>query len=240
VARLIVKLNHLQNVLFTLDKDEIIIGRGSDADLMLPNISVSREHARILYGVQGVNIEDLDSDNGVLVNNQRVVEQQLLLSGDEIQIGRFTMYFISEEHTDRFWRGRAISYFPKYEKKKLDVRDGETHMLSPAVAARLKQDNQLLNNACLTMEGSSLYWYPEGHAFSFGDRRSSIVIDGFFVRGHIATIEWDGRYHKLQRNAAMVGVSLNDQKLGRKEAARLRPGDVITIGKSVFTYDIRV
>lgn len=240
MARLIVKLNHLQNVLFTVDKDEILIGRGLDADLMLPNISVSREHARILCGPQGVNIEDLDSDNGVLVNNQRVVGQQPLLSGDMIEIGRFTLYFISKKHTDRFWRGRAIDYLPRYEKKTLDVRDGETHMLSPAVAARLKQDNQLLNNACLTMEGSSLYWYPEGHLFSFGDSRSSIVIDGLFVRGHIATIEWDGRSHKLQRNAAMIGVRLNDQKLGRKEAVRLRPGDVFSIVNSVFKYDIRV
>ena len=239
MARLIVKLNQNQNVLFELSADEVIIGRGEEADLMLPNISVSRQHARILCGAQGVNIEDLDSDNGVLVNNQKV-EQQRLLSGDEIQIGRFTMYFLSDGKNDRFWRGRAVAYFPAYNKEKLEIRQGETHMLAPAVAARLKQDNQLLNNACLTMADSTLFWYPESHTFTFGDSRSSVVIEGFFVRGHIATIEWDGRFHTLSRNSAMIGITLNDRKLARKEAVRLRPGDTFEIGPSKFTYDIRV
>ena len=34
--------------LFTLSKDKVVIGRGDDADLVLPNISVSRHHAQVV------------------------------------------------------------------------------------------------------------------------------------------------------------------------------------------------
>lgn len=240
MPKLIIKITHQQNMLYTMTKDEIVIGRGDHTDLVLPNVSVSREHARILRGAQGITVEDMDSQNGIVVNGEKV-SQHTLTSGDMIEIGRFTLVYLTDKPEDRFWRGRAVSYIPRYDKKNVSTRgEGATHQLSPAIAERLKRDNQLLHNACVTLAESSLYWFPEGHPLTFGDSRASVLIEGFLVRGTVATITWDGRTHRLQRTSAMVSAAHNGKKLRNKEEVPLRPGDRFDVSGARFKYDLRL
>jgi len=49
---------------FLLDRNEIVIGRGSDCDLQLDRDSVSRRHARIVRQEAGWMVQDLGSSNG--------------------------------------------------------------------------------------------------------------------------------------------------------------------------------
>ena len=79
-----------KNQRFELPDGETTFGRETGCNLVLPNVSVSRQHGRILVGVQGVTIEDVESKSGILVNGERV-EQHTLRSGDEIQIGKFSI-----------------------------------------------------------------------------------------------------------------------------------------------------
>lgn len=75
------------------DKKAIRIGRGSDNDLSLNNDSVSRHHAEILSKRDGsFAITDLDSGNGVFVNNQGIT-QSALQAGDRVEIGEVTFVF---------------------------------------------------------------------------------------------------------------------------------------------------
>ncbi len=57
---------------WTLDNDEMLIGRGSDADIVLPERQVSRYHSKILYRDGRYFLEDLDSKNGTFLNGQQV------------------------------------------------------------------------------------------------------------------------------------------------------------------------
>ena len=242
MPRLILKINHQQNMLFEITGPQVLIGRGEHTDLVLPNVSVSREHARITRDPEsGVyRIEDADSQNGLVVNDETTTGHELS-SGDVIQIGRFSLIFLSDRPEDRFYRGRAVSYIPRYDKASISTRSEQsTHQLTPEIAARLKRDNQLLHSACVTMDGTGLYWYPEGHPLTFGDARASVLVDGFLVRGTVATITWDGRAHKLQRSAAMVSATHNGRKLRNKEEAALRPGDQFEVGGVGFKYEIRL
>jgi two-component system cell cycle response regulator len=72
---------------FTLDRDETLIGRGRDAEVNIDDVGISRRHARILRsdGRRYV-LEDLGSSNGVFVNGRKV-ERALLADGDRMQIG---------------------------------------------------------------------------------------------------------------------------------------------------------
>ena len=70
-----------------LREDEIVIGRKSDADLVLAEPYVSRHHAKLVKGPQGYALVDLDSTHGTFVNGQRIARHELE-SGDRIALGR--------------------------------------------------------------------------------------------------------------------------------------------------------
>jgi len=63
------------------------IGRGSDNELVLDTKHVSRYHAVLLAGPVHTSIEDLNSTNGVFVNNKRV-SRQVLKDGDRVTVGK--------------------------------------------------------------------------------------------------------------------------------------------------------
>jgi diguanylate cyclase (GGDEF)-like protein len=72
---------------FTIDRDEMSIGRGHDADVRIDDVGTSRKHARILRTAgQRYILEDLGSTNGIFVNGRRG-ERVDLADGDRIQIG---------------------------------------------------------------------------------------------------------------------------------------------------------
>lgn len=72
---------------------EFHIGRGSDVDLSLPDVSVSRRHARISRAEGGVYVVvDLDSTNGVKVND-RTIRRHVLADGDQLEIGGYALRF---------------------------------------------------------------------------------------------------------------------------------------------------
>jgi hypothetical protein len=83
---LLAKEGELAGKDWTLDRDVMIIGRGADCDIVLPERPISRHHARIERRSQGYVLMDLASKNGTHVNGQEVREPYPLQDGDEIQI----------------------------------------------------------------------------------------------------------------------------------------------------------
>jgi diguanylate cyclase (GGDEF)-like protein len=80
-------------------REGLIIGRGSDAGLMLPDDGVSRQHVRIAATPEGDLVaEDLGSRNGMYVNGRRT-ESRVLKDGDKIRIGSTTILKFS--HADK-------------------------------------------------------------------------------------------------------------------------------------------
>jgi len=79
---------------FNIDKEQVIIGRVSDADeeSSLPDIKltskhVSAKHARIVFESNNYYIVDLSSTNGTYVNDKPVHLRTQLADGDEIRLG---------------------------------------------------------------------------------------------------------------------------------------------------------
>jgi predicted component of type VI protein secretion system len=65
----------------------LTIGRTPDNDIQIDNLAVSTHHARIQFGADQLEIEDLESLNGIFVNNQRV-QKSALRHGDTVTIGK--------------------------------------------------------------------------------------------------------------------------------------------------------
>lgn len=69
------------------------IGRSLAADVRFDDPTVSRRHALIVRQPDGVRVLDDRSLNGVFVNGERV-EWSQLGDGDEIVVGRYSLYFL--------------------------------------------------------------------------------------------------------------------------------------------------
>ena len=78
---------------FMVNKGGTTIGRGADSGIFLDDVTVSRKHAAISFD-QGFTFTDSGSLNGSYLNNERATTS-VLKSGDEIQIGKFHLVFIS-------------------------------------------------------------------------------------------------------------------------------------------------
>ena len=63
-----------------------VIGRGSDADIRLHSLQVSRHHVRIECAGGTCTVEDLQSSNGTFVNDKQV-DRAILAPGDRLRIG---------------------------------------------------------------------------------------------------------------------------------------------------------
>jgi hypothetical protein len=74
-----------------LNPPSLVIGRGTDADLRLPDTGVSRRHAQ-LHIRDNVELVDLGSTNGTSVNGQRIA-RVTLADGDRITVGATNMVF---------------------------------------------------------------------------------------------------------------------------------------------------
>ena len=70
---------------------EHLVGRGGDATVQLHDKDVSRRHARLEVGPEGVLVHDLGSKNGVFVQGARVEQPILLKHGQTLSFGDLTL-----------------------------------------------------------------------------------------------------------------------------------------------------
>jgi PAS domain S-box-containing protein len=123
-----------------IEKDEIVIGRATDADLQVDDPGASRRHARVTRGSDGEYVlTDLGSRNGTYVNGLKV-RSTPLREGDKIQLGTVTAFRFSfreelEEREDRLQRAMRATGVGAFE---WSVESGEV-MLSGG-AERLVAD----------------------------------------------------------------------------------------------------
>jgi uncharacterized coiled-coil DUF342 family protein len=64
----------------------LTIGRTAENDIALPSKMVSRNHARLLIGPNGIIVEDAGSTNGCFVNGEQV-KQHLMRDSDVLELG---------------------------------------------------------------------------------------------------------------------------------------------------------
>jgi hypothetical protein len=79
---------------FLITSQGASIGRSSPSDVFLDDVTVSRSHARVESTSAGFSLKDSGSLNGTYVNNNSITEH-VLHSGDQIQIGKFHLLFVS-------------------------------------------------------------------------------------------------------------------------------------------------
>jgi pSer/pThr/pTyr-binding forkhead associated (FHA) protein len=79
---------------FLLEHETTTVGRSPDCDVFLDDVTVSRRHAQVLRQDGRFVIEDKGSLNGTFLNRRRIESGQLE-DGDEVQIGKYKLTFLS-------------------------------------------------------------------------------------------------------------------------------------------------
>jgi pSer/pThr/pTyr-binding forkhead associated (FHA) protein len=82
-----------RKVVVPVSREWTRIGRSLAADVRFDDATVSRRHALIVNQADGVRVLDDRSLNGVYVNGKRV-EWSPLTDGDQITVGRHSLYFL--------------------------------------------------------------------------------------------------------------------------------------------------
>ena len=94
VALLVVKRGPNAGSRFQLDQDKVTAGRHPESDIFLDDVTVSRRHAEFRRVGEGYEVADIGSLNGTYVNREPI-EVSALSNGDEVQIGKFRLVFLS-------------------------------------------------------------------------------------------------------------------------------------------------
>jgi pSer/pThr/pTyr-binding forkhead associated (FHA) protein len=98
-ALLVVRRGPASGARFLLDADVTTAGRHPDSHIFLDDITVSRHHAEFVRDGSTFRIRDLGSLNGTYVNRSRI-DEATLVSGDEVQIGKYRLLFLSRAQQD--------------------------------------------------------------------------------------------------------------------------------------------
>ncbi|HEX7167234.1 MAG TPA: FHA domain-containing protein [Acidimicrobiales bacterium] len=79
---------------YVLDDEVVRAGRHPDSGIFLDDITVSRRHAEFVRAEGGYRVRDVGSLNGTYLNRGRIDDAELV-TGDEVQIGKFKLVFLA-------------------------------------------------------------------------------------------------------------------------------------------------
>jgi len=77
---------------FTLDREEVVLGRSSEADIQVDSTDLSRKHLALRREHGQYTVFDLDSRNGVYLNGVKI-HSAVLHEGDNLQLGSVVLVF---------------------------------------------------------------------------------------------------------------------------------------------------
>ncbi|GIV17192.1 MAG: hypothetical protein KatS3mg022_2627 [Armatimonadota bacterium] len=193
----------------------VIIGRSRNVgcDLVLDaDRQVSRRHARIEWDATAGSyvIYDLQSTNGLYVNEQRV-DNRVLRSGDHIRVGKTVLVFESIE----------------LPAEKHETPPTEALSSRPAAILTLHPDTP--QEEVFSLPSEALI----GRALT-----ANIVLEEPEAAMRHAVVRWDGKEWVIEDLGSVLGTTVNDKPIPPRKPVNLCPGDIICVGKTRMRFDI--
>ncbi len=217
MAKLVLCLEGVVLREFPLDRESFSIGRKSQSDIQIDDITVSSKHAVVkieknayMDHIKDVYVVDLESTNGTMVNGQRI-KKHMLRHGDVIQIGRHEFKFLDEDAPD----------FEKTVMMKPDAEKVKTRAL-PEAAVKVMNGPKAGHSVDITKSYTTM-----------GNAGSTIIISKRAQGYYIAHVQSKGA-----KPAKGEGVpKLNGKKFGANSVP-LTDHDVIEVSgmKLEFVY----
>jgi len=202
---------------FRLELGELSIGRAEDNALVLPDVEVSRRHAKVIVSDESVVVEDLGSGNGTYFQGT-AVDRMVVDDGAEVVIAPYTLQFcipteVTEQNTDPGTES---------DMEALNAMEGGQEV----VAARL-----------VTLQGQGLddhYELPAtGATMGRAEQREITIPDPAASRNHAQLLNASGSWW-IRDNGSVNGTFVNGRRV---RETPLSPGDRVRIGATEFRFE---
>jgi pSer/pThr/pTyr-binding forkhead associated (FHA) protein len=216
-----------------LPAGEITVGR-SDTVLVLPNVSVSRLHARIDPTDSGHKVLDMGGENGVLVNDVAVRDQELN-TGDVLIVGKYKLEYIRSMSDLKGPRLQQVTLLSAYPNHRAGTSGDSTFALSPELRQKMQAQDKLRECAALVAVQGKRAFKPGASTLTIGPG-GQVPASVFLARSPVAELAWESGGHVLRKTSLLGKVTVNGGPPDDKTP--LRPGDRVQVGADVFTYEL--
>jgi hypothetical protein len=214
---------------YEISRPIIQIGRTEGMEIVIDNVSVSRQQAELRQDGRYWTVRDLGSSNGTFLNGQRVTEPTRLKPGDEISFGKFSLFF--ERALDEPVAEARIA--PTQGK----ANPPGTYHLSEDELERLQQKIATKRRAQLDWEAAGMkgtYLIPGAEVLVGPGEECHLRIAAAPKKGlRIARGREGFEAHNLARLLDFTRMRINGKTM---KHAVLRTGDVIEIGEVRLTF----
>lgn len=187
----------------TSEGRSLLIGSHEVCHLRLDGADVAMFHAQVYWGADGVRVRDLGTTAGTLVNGEPI-DDAVLLSEDELSVAGVTL---------------KVEFFG-------DV---------PARGEHLARSHEMAGPLALTCvsgtcQGVSGALPPMTEPVIVGrDSDSHLCLDDARASGRHASLTVHDGVVEVEDLSSRNGIRVNDKKVAK---AQLKPGDVLSVGKS--------
>jgi len=213
--------------------DQLLIGRSDDVHLPVPLKSISRHHARVTVGSEGVVIEDLMSENGTFVNGVKI-ERRVLEPKDEIRLGTFELIYLGDQTWQQVYDGVPLDGLERYTRLMSGFDVEATFRVPMALIERRNEITRLIKHGTLVEVGGEGRWRSGQEAVRIG-KGADVPATELLASGVLAELAWSGRRHELRKAARRATVKVNGTKVDRHE---LVAGDKVQVGRAKFVYEV--
>jgi pSer/pThr/pTyr-binding forkhead associated (FHA) protein len=217
MPELVVKLGDSVVQRYVIDKDLISIGRAKDNDIVIDNLSVSRNHARIRRQGNSYVLTDLNSSNGTFVNKVRITKTEIL-DGDVIAIGKHQIEFINKDLSES---DVIVSALAADRTMMIDRHD--------TIGELLFTDGKLKGKVVvLTKSETSIGKSPYNDI---------VIADDWFLAKKQAVIRHEGDEYEIRDLGTLRRTRVNGQPVSG--AHKLADGDVIEVGSERCVFRLK-
>ena len=91
---------------YLLDSSSVIIGRSPQANIVITDSTISREHARCVQVGTRIEIEDINSSNGSFVNDSKIQGRVPLRDGDIVRLGSVLFKFFAHDNVENIFHDK--------------------------------------------------------------------------------------------------------------------------------------
>ncbi|TXH29058.1 MAG: FHA domain-containing protein, partial [Elusimicrobia bacterium] len=219
-------------------RDEITIGRKEGNTIRLTERNVSRRHARIIRQNSALYVEDLQSYNGVKVNNERIQGKVPLGDGDVIVIGDYRLSIKQDKAEAKppaaaaqAPQAAAASNAPTVANPALQASAAPTVQAAnvPPPAAQAAKSPEKPARLIVVSSNFARQEFPlEKAAMVIGRTDDNdIVLNHRSISRHHAKIVREGDHFHVVDLQSANGVRVNGEDYNKVE---LRKGDQIDLG----------